>query len=120
MTAISHRDNGLTRTAAEPVGDPEQAACYRRLWCAVLHENLSMQFGQQSGVRGGLTPTHWRNWHKSEDFAIVCSLAGVDVYYMRNFVDRELRSANPGAVFFRRNQFGRNNGTIRGKSRAAT
>ncbi|SER50425.1 hypothetical protein SAMN04490244_101288 [Tranquillimonas rosea] len=78
-----------------------------------------MQFGQKSGVRVGLNCAHWLNWHRSEDFAMICALAGVDVDYMRAFVERELRSPNPGVLFSSRSKRERSSDVARRRSGAA-
>ncbi len=70
-------------------------AC-RRLWCAVIEEQLGLVFNPSSKDRGFQRDAA-RRWFGSYDFAMVCNLAGVDPDYIYAGFTARLLSETGGA-----------------------
>ena len=55
---------------------------HRRLWAAVLYENLRCAAGNVSALNGGRNPDldvgRATSWLGTQDFHMVCDLAGID------------------------------------------
>ncbi|WP_299647955.1 hypothetical protein [uncultured Jannaschia sp.] len=95
MSVASSRKPGLPAAALRPVTTgprvgPGSVHAMRRLWCAVLYEQVRLAISTPSSQQSSLAISQAVHWIGSRDFRFVCELAGLDPDWIERGIARTM------------------------------